>query len=46
MLAKTFPDTKTFNFEMKLCSTFHPLQSPKENFMAVGVERERVVLHG
>lgn len=31
---------KTFKFEMTLCSTFHPLNSPDKNFKAVGVERE------
>lgn len=28
-------------FEVKLCSTFHPLKSPNKNFMTVGVEREK-----
>lgn len=38
---KLFEQQKTFQFEIKLCFTFHPLKSPNKNFMAVGVEREK-----
>lgn len=39
---ETFPVTKkTFKSEIKLCSTFRPLNSPNTNFKAVGVDREK-----